>query len=40
MTAAYTYPRHIEFRESLPMTGPGRVQKLQLSRELVGGRVA
>ena len=36
--AAYKYPRHIEFRESLPMTGPGKVQKLQLSREAVGVR--
>jgi long-chain acyl-CoA synthetase len=38
--AAYKYPRHIEFRESLPMTGPGKVQKLQLSTEVAGNRAA
>jgi acyl-CoA synthetase (AMP-forming)/AMP-acid ligase II len=38
--AAYKYPRHIEFRESLPSTGPGKVQKLQLSREVTGSRAA
>jgi long-chain acyl-CoA synthetase len=26
--AAYKYPRHIEFRESLPLSGAGKVQKL------------
>ena len=28
--AAYKYPRHIEFRESLPMGGTGKVLKREL----------
>jgi long-chain acyl-CoA synthetase len=28
--AAYKYPRHVEFRETLPMTGAGKVQKKTL----------
>ena len=28
--AAYKYPRHIEFRESLPMTATGKILKREL----------
>jgi long-chain acyl-CoA synthetase len=37
--AAYKYPRQIEFRESLPMTGAGKVQKRELVREVAESRV-
>jgi long-chain acyl-CoA synthetase len=38
--AAYKYPRHIEFRDSLPMTGAGKVQKRELVAELAQEPVA
>jgi long-chain acyl-CoA synthetase len=36
--AAYKYPRQIEFRDSLPMIGPGKVLKKQLVQEMASTR--
>lgn len=32
--ASYKYPRHIEFRESLPMTATGKILKKELRKEM------
>jgi long-chain acyl-CoA synthetase len=29
--AAYKYPRHVEFRDSLPMTSTGKILKRELT---------
>jgi len=31
--AQYKYPRHIEFRDSLPMTATGKVLKRELAEQ-------